>query len=191
LWAYGYLFAIAGAIILLDQWTKSIVRENLAVGERWTLWPWLMPYARIVNWQNTGAAFGILQQFGGIFTLLAIIVSVAIILYFPRVPSSEWPLRLALGLQLGGAIGNLVDRLAQGHVTDFIGFFNFAVFNVADASISIGVVVLIVGVWYRDRKLRLPSGEASPGLSGESPAGNTAGNTTENRAGNLPRNSPN
>jgi len=167
---YGFLFGIALVIVIIDQWTKWLVRTHLALGEIWAPWPWLLPYARIVHWSNTGAAFGMFQQSGDIFRLLAILVSLAIIYYFPRVPKSEWPLRLAMGLQLGGAVGNLIDRLLQGQVTDFISVMNFAVFNVADACISIGVVVLLIGVWINERQAqkKVPEPElADP----ESPAG--------------------
>ena len=59
---YTILFLIAASVILLDQVTKYLVRSNLAPAEMWAPWHWLLPYARVVNWQNTGAAFGILQQ---------------------------------------------------------------------------------------------------------------------------------
>lgn len=147
---YVVLLVIAGVIIALDQWTKSVVRANLDFQEVWSPWPWLTPYVRIVHWRNTGAAFGILQGFGDVFTILAIIVAIAIVYYFPQVPREDWPLRLAMGLQLGGAVGNLIDRLTIGWVTDFVSVDRFPVFNVADASISIGVAVLIVGVWWKD-----------------------------------------
>ena len=111
-----------------------------------------MPYARIIHWQNTGAAFGIFQQFGDVFLVLSLIVSIAIIYYFPQVPHSEWYMRLAMGLQLGGAVGNLIDRIYQGHVTDFISVGDFAVFNVADSSISVGVAVLVLGMWLKERE---------------------------------------
>jgi signal peptidase II len=86
-----------------------------------------------------------------IFTILAFIVIGAILFYFPRVEGGDWSLRLAMGLQLGGAAGNLVDRLTMGRVTDFISVGAFPVFNVADASITVGVMVLLLGVWIRER----------------------------------------
>ncbi len=147
---YLYLLSIAGLVISLDQLTKSMVRANLGVGEIWTPFPQLS-FLRIVHWHNTGAAFGLFRDFSLVFTILAFVVSAAIIYYFPRVPREDWPLRLAMGLQLGGAVGNLIDRLAIGWVTDFVAVGSFPVFNVADASISIGVAVLIAGVWLNDQ----------------------------------------
>jgi signal peptidase II len=149
---YILLFFVASIIVALDQWTKNLVRTNLAFSETWSPWPWLLPYARIVNWKNTGAAFGLGQNLGGIFTLLGIFVVIAIIFYFPQVPRKDWPLRVAMGMQLGGALGNLIDRFYRGFVTDFISLSIFPVFNIADASISSGVAVLIIGVWIIERK---------------------------------------
>jgi signal peptidase II len=149
---YFFLLIFAGIIIGLDQWTKSIVRANLAIGSIWSPWDWLMPYARIVHWYNTGVAFGLFQSQGLLFTVLAVIVVAAIIYYYPRVERQDWPLRLAMVLQLGGALGNLIDRLTIGHVTDFISVGNFPVFNVADASISIGVAVLLLGIWLQETR---------------------------------------
>jgi signal peptidase II len=163
---YAFLLVIAGLIIALDQWTKWLVRANLEFQEVWSPWPWLAPYARIVHWHNTGAAFGIFQGFGDIFTVLAIVVAIAILYYFPQVPREDWPLRLAMGLQLGGAVGNLIDRVTIGWVTDFVSVGRFPVFNVADASISIGVAVLIIGVWWKDyhqaRSEQDPEPDTSP-----------------------------
>jgi signal peptidase II len=151
---YAFLVIVAGTIVAMDRITKSLVLKNLAIEEFWSPWPWLEPYARIVHWKNTGAAFGMLPGFGDVFMVLAILVSLAILYYFPQVPREDWPLRLAMGLQMGGAVGNLIDRLTIGYVVDFISVGNFPVFNIADASISVGVTVLILGVWIKERAER-------------------------------------
>ena len=158
---YLYLLGIGGAVIALDQWTKWLVRVNLPFQGTWLPeWvSWLNPYARIVHWYNSGAAFGMFQNGNLIFTVLAFIVIGAIIYYFPYVESDDWTLRLAMGLQLGGAAGNLVDRLMMGKVTDFISVGTFPVFNVADSSISVGVVVLLLGVWIKERNDKKKAGE--------------------------------
>lgn len=151
---YVFLFTIAGALIALDQWTKNLVRTNLGLNESWLpeALAWLSPYARIVHWYNTGAAFGMFQNGSMVFTVLAIIVVSAIIYYFPRVENQDWTLRLAMSMQLAGAVGNLIDRLTQdGRVTDFISVGAFPVFNVADASISVGTVILLLGVYLQER----------------------------------------
>jgi signal peptidase II len=151
-WDYAFLLGIAGFIVLVDQLTKYLVRTQLPFAGSWSPFVWLEPYIRIVHWQNTGAAFGMLQGFGFIFAILAVIVSIAILYYFPRVPSNEWAMRLAMAMQLGGAVGNLIDRITVGTVTDFVSVGTFAVFNVADACISVGTVILILAVWDSERR---------------------------------------
>jgi signal peptidase II len=148
---YLLLLSVSGLIIILDQITKTIIIANLPFQGVWSPWDWLTPYARIVHWYNTGVAFGMFQNQNVLFSILSILVSLVILYYFPRVPRQDWSLRLAMGMQLGGALGNLIDRLRLGHVTDFISVGNFPVFNVADASISVGVVILILGVWIQDK----------------------------------------
>jgi signal peptidase II len=151
-WDYVFLLSIASVIVILDQWTKQLVRTLIPFGESWSPWSWLEPYVRLVHWQNTGAAFGMFQQFGIVFAVLAFIVSIAILYYYPQVPHEEWVMRLAMAMMLGGAVGNLIDRLTLGTVTDFISVGTFAVFNVADACISVGTVILILAVWFNERK---------------------------------------
>ena len=151
---YLILFGVAGVVIALDQWTKSLVRANIEFGSQWLPdWlSWLSPYARFVNWHNSGAAFGMFQNGNLVFTVLAFIVIAAIIYYYPQVESEDWTLKLAMGLQLAGATGNLIDRLMFGKVTDFLSVGTFPVFNVADSSITIGVIVLLLGVWYKEQQ---------------------------------------
>jgi len=154
---YTYLIVIAGLIVALDQWTKELVRDNIVLSGTWlpNSLEWLSPYARIVNWYNTGAAFGMFQSGSLVFTVLAFIVIGAIIFYFPQVDRNDWTLRLAMSMQLAGAIGNLIDRLLHnGRVTDFISVGTFPVFNVADASISLGTVILLLGVFLQERAAR-------------------------------------
>ena len=150
---YLGLFAVAAIVIELDQWTKALVRANIAPSDVWLPegLAWLMPYARIINWHNSGAAFGSFQGYGWIFTVLAFVVAGLIIYYYPRVDPSDWWLKLAMGMQMGGALGNVIDRLTkQGQVTDFISIGSFPVFNVADSSISVGVAILLLGVWIKE-----------------------------------------
>ena len=160
---YLMLFGVAGVSVALDQWTKWWVRANIEFGGQWL--PegllWLSPYARFVHWYNSGAAFGMFQNGNMVFTVLAFIVIGAIIYYFPQVEADDWTLKLAMGLQLGGAMGNLIDRLMMGKVTDFISIGAFPVFNIADASISVGVAVLLLGVWLKEREEKLKAAQAS------------------------------
>jgi signal peptidase II len=160
--AYIPLLGIATLVVGLDQWSKWLVRSTLAFQATWlpSSMEWLRPYARIVHWNNSGAAFGSFQNGNVVFTVLAILVILAILYYYPRVDARDWTLRVAMGLQLGGAAGNLIDRLQMGRVTDFISIGSFPVFNVADSAISVGVVVLLLGVWLHEKETRaLAAGE--------------------------------
>lgn len=151
------VFWVAGLVILIDQYTKYLVRANLAVGEQWMPIEGLAPYFRLIHIENNGAAFGIFQSGGTIFTVVAIIVSAVIIYYAMRLGEGQWLLRFVLGLQLGGAIGNLIDRLVNGPVTDFfnlLGFLNTPIFNVADLSITTGVIVLVLLMWRESREAK-------------------------------------
>jgi len=147
--SYLFLVLLAGLIIALDQYTKGLVRTNLAYGEVWSPWEWLMPYARVVHWYNTGVAFGLFQGYGLIFTVLPMVVVVFILVFYSRLAGENWWMRVAVGLELGGAVGNLIDRI---QITDFISVGNFAVFNVADASITVGVVVMVIALWIEEKK---------------------------------------
>ncbi len=171
---YWTIVTIAAVIVALDQWTKSLVRANLPFGATWLpeSLAWLSPHARIVHWYNTGAAFGMFQNASMVLTVLAFIVIGIILYYYPRVEKADWTLRLAMSMQLGGAVGNLIDRLMLGHVTDFISVGNFPVFNVADASISVGAVVLLLGVWMMERaerreKMQAPKSNQAGEATGE------------------------
>jgi len=150
--AYTFLIPIFVSLVALDQWTKNLVRANLAFNELWMPLDWLAPYARIVNWHNTGAAFGIFQGRNDLFMGLAFVIIALILIYFPMIPSEDVYFRLALSLQMAGATGNLIDRLYRGYVTDFISLGRFPVFNVADSCITMGVVVLLIGMWIEERK---------------------------------------
>jgi len=82
---YLFLFIVSGVLTALDQWSKYAIRTNLSLGEIWSPWDWMTPYARFVHWQNTGVAFGMFQGNGNIFAVLSAAVSVIIIYYYPRV----------------------------------------------------------------------------------------------------------
>lgn len=141
---YTYLLSIAGSIVLLDQLTKWLVRANLAFTDLWVPFESFARVFRIVHWKNTGAAFGIFQDGNAVFMVLGFIVTLAIVNFYPVIPRDDRWLRAALAFQLGGALGNLIDRVHQGYVTDFFSVMNFPVFNIADASISLGVVLILV-----------------------------------------------
>jgi signal peptidase II len=148
---WALLPLVAAVVLVVDQWTKSLIRANLPLWDSFAPIPALAPYFNIVHWTNTGAAFGLLQGQGGLFVVVAIVVVVVVLIYTRQLPADNWPVRVCLGMQLGGAIGNnLFDRLRFGHVTDFLLFtlpigdrvYLWPAWNVADGSIVVGVILL-------------------------------------------------
>ena len=157
------LLGSAGLIIAFDQYTKWLVTKYIPFLESW-LPPKLAslhPYFRFVHWHNSGAAFGLFQNGNLIFTILAIVASCFIIAFFPSIEKEEWGLRAAMVFQLGGALGNLIDRLRFGYVVDYISLGDFPVFNIADASISIGVAILLLDVLLTELRERR-AGQTQP-----------------------------
>jgi signal peptidase II len=132
-------FLVAATVFVLDQATKAIIRDWLAIGESWPSEGWLVKLTHVTN---TGAAFGILQGQGLFLTITAVIAIGAIVFYYAYPPLEHGLMRVAMGLLLGGAFGNLLDRLRFGEVTDFIDFPRYPEFNVADSSIVIGLVII-------------------------------------------------
>ena len=148
------LLLVAASILALDQLTKRWVMTSLAEGEWWSPWPQAWRIFRITHTTNTGAAFGIFPKQSIFFVVVAIIVVVAIVVFYRNLSAGGWLIRVSLGLQLGGAIGNLLDRLNYGHVVDFIDVGFWPVFNVADSSIVIGVAIIAYYLWREDLKER-------------------------------------
>ncbi len=141
----GFLLpAVAVLILVLDRITKRWVMANLRPGESWNPVPALERWVSLTYVTNTGAAFGLFPDYGVLFMIIAVVVIVGIIFYYRylSVAGNPWLIQISLGLQLGGALGNLVDRLLYGHVVDFIDFKVWPVFNVADSSLSVGVAIL-------------------------------------------------
>jgi signal peptidase II len=139
-------FLIAAAVIFLDQLTKSVVRNGLVLGESWPSESWLV---KVTHVTNSGAAFGMLQDQGVFLTVTAFVAIAAIFFYYAFPPLEHGLLRVALGLQLGGAVGNLTDRLRFGEVTDYIHFPHYPAFNIADSSIVVGLGIIILFFLFR------------------------------------------
>jgi signal peptidase II len=140
------LFIIAGIILVADQLAKWIVVNNLAPGQSWTPIPGLERIFKFTYITNTGAAFGLFPTSGNFFIIVAIIVSLAIIYYYPSV--NNWTVRISLGLQLGGAVSNVWDRIFNGgEVVDYVDIGFWPIFNIADISIVIGVTILAFWLW--------------------------------------------
>ena len=131
---------VAGLVILLDQLSKALIRKYLEPGESWPE-GWLIKFTHVTN---SGAAFGIFEG-QNLFLIAASVIGVGAVLLYYRLPSMRHPvISLALGLVLGGAVGNFIDRIRVGYVTDFIHFPHYPKFNVADSSVTIGVVLLVL-----------------------------------------------
>lgn len=137
------LFMVTAGIIVFDHLTKLFIETWLPLHTSWQPWPEYGHLFQLTHVTNTGAAFGLFPTGSNIFMLVALLVAAIILLYNYRLPTGHFLFRIALGLQLGGALGNLVDRIRLGHVTDFLDFGPFPVFNLADASIVAGVLVLV------------------------------------------------
>jgi signal peptidase II len=137
------LLLVTAGVIVIDHLVKLFVEIWLPLNSSWQPWPEYGHLFQITHVSNTGAAFGLFPTGSNIFMVVALVVAVIIIIYNYRLPSGHFLFRVALGLQLGGALGNLVDRVRLGHVTDFLDVGPWPVFNLADASIVAGVLVLI------------------------------------------------
>ncbi|HMN26714.1 MAG TPA: signal peptidase II [Caldilineaceae bacterium] len=162
------IVAVAAIVIVLDQTTKEWVRVNIPEYTSISPIPALGDYFLFEHVRNYGAAFGILQNQGNVFVVIAIVVAVAILLYARNLDPQQRLLRVLLGMQLGGALGNLVDRLNQGYVTDFVkmgipNLYYWPNYNIADSSIVVGVIALgVYLVWEDIRRPPLTTGGDKP-----------------------------
>jgi signal peptidase II len=145
----GFLFlGVAALVVVVDQVTKRLAVERLR-GKPSV--PVVDDILRLTYVENRGAAFGLLQDQTAFFVLVGIVVIGVIAASYRYLPRSGFRLHLALGLQLGGAIGNLLDRVRQGYVVDFVDFGYrsnwWPVFNVADSAIVVGVALLALNAF--------------------------------------------
>lgn len=140
-------YALALLVIVLDQHTKQLAESGLDYGRPVEVFSWF----NLTLQYNTGAAFSFLSDAGGwqryFFSAVALVISVALVIWLYTMPRSDKLLATALALILGGALGNLWDRLVLGHVVDFIsvhyGGYFFPAFNIADAAITVGAALMI------------------------------------------------
>lgn len=138
---YAFLVTLAVAVVALDQLVKAIVTSELGTGRVVRL---LGGVVQLDYTRNSGAAFGVFQTGGLFFVAVALVVSASILVFYRRVANSPQLVRVGLGLVLGGAVGNLVDRVRLGYVVDFIDLRWWPVFNLADSAIVVGVAVLLL-----------------------------------------------
>ena len=143
--------ATALVVIALDRWTKQLAIEHLLNSGVRSV-PILGEYIRLTYVENRGAAFGLLQDQTAFFILVGAVVISVIVMSYRYIPEPSWLLNLCLGLQMGGAIGNLVDRILVGYVVDFVDLTFWPVFNVADSAICVGVAGLAYAVLFPPRR---------------------------------------
>jgi signal peptidase II len=135
-----FLAGVGIVTFAVDRLSKLAVQSLIPLGDSRRVAGGLV---YIDHTQNTGAAFSVAPSLGNMFLLFAVVAAVVIVYYYRQVPRAEVWTRLALGMILGGAIGNAVDRVVAGSVTDFIDVRFWPVFNLADSAIVVGVVVLV------------------------------------------------
>lgn len=149
-------FMLALVVILLDLYTKSLATANLDYAQPLPVFWWL----NMTLHHNSGAAFSFLSEAGGwqryFFSILASVISLVLAVWLAIMPRGQWLLALSLGLILGGALGNLWDRVALGYVVDFISVHYegryFPTFNIADSAISVGAACMLLDSFmHRDR----------------------------------------
>ena len=143
---------LSGLVIALDQVSKWLAEQFLLPGQPVPV----LPFFNLTLLYNTGAAFSFLAQAGGwqrwFFLLLSLTISVALVIWIGRLQRGQTLLAIALSLILGGAVGNLIDRIVHGHVIDFIQLYYerwyWPAFNVADSAITVGAILLVLDNLY-------------------------------------------
>jgi len=155
-------YILALVVVIIDQWTKWLAETKLTFHDPV---PVIEPF---LNWTlayNYGAAFSFLADAGGwqkwFFSGLALLMSLFLIIYLIKAPRKATLLSFGLALVLGGAVGNLIDRLLHGHVIDFIhvhyaDVWHYPIFNIADIGISIGVLLIVIDMLFLEKKREMP-----------------------------------
>ncbi len=140
--------------MIVDRVTKIAVERRYGVG--YGPRPIVDHLLFLTVLRNSGAAFGLFQNFTAGFLVVSLVVMAAILVYYPRIPGHDWPARVGLAMVFGGAVANAYDRGLQGSVIDFIQVPHWPVFNVADSAITVGVALLVVGSFIRTRTPTTP-----------------------------------
>ena len=143
---------LTAAVIVADRITKHVVRGDIGFTQSRTV---ISGVLRLVHFRNTGVAFDFLSGTGVIVVVITVLALIALLAYFATHPTRRG-LWVPTGLLLGGAAGNLLDRIVNGYVTDFIKFPHWPAFNVADIAITVGVIVLLGVLEFGERGGRGP-----------------------------------
>ncbi|HEC2184289.1 TPA: signal peptidase II [Staphylococcus delphini] len=141
----GLSLFIALIILMGDQLTKFIIRTQMTIGESFAVLP---EFLYITSHRNNGAAWGILSGKMTFFYIITVIILVALIVFYIKEAKNHMLMQIAISLLFSGALGNFIDRVSSGEVVDFIDTvifgYDFPIFNIADASLTIGVILLII-----------------------------------------------
>lgn len=156
---YFILFVLTPIVILIDQCTKNLITHHFELGQTQSL---ISDFFNLTYVRNTGAAFGMLRDahpsFRVPFFMIVPMIALIVIGYvFYQLPAKDKKLSTAFSLVVGGAIGNLIDRIHYGYVVDFLDFhwkylYHFPAFNVADSAICVGVAILMVDLAFRQEE---------------------------------------
>lgn len=143
------ILALSFLVVVLDQFTKYLVWQNLLPGREIVIVPGLFSLRYV---QNTGAAWGILSGLSHWLVLMSVVILALLLLLRRHIMSDTPAHRIATGLMIAGIVGNLIDRIRLGYVVDFLDFYwnrsHFPAFNVADTAICVGVGIYIVSQWF-------------------------------------------
>lgn len=141
----GIIAGVIAALIVIDQLVKAYVVQNIAIGE---IKSWIPNLVSLTYLQNRGAAFSILQDQQWFFALITFVVMGVAVWYLHKHIEDSWWLVTGLVLIISGGLGNFIDRISQGFVVDMfhLDFINFAIFNVADIYLTVGVIVLVLAM---------------------------------------------
>ncbi|UXR70327.1 signal peptidase II [Staphylococcus sp. IVB6246] len=141
----GLSLTILIIVLIADQLTKWVIATQMTIGESFNVIP---NFLSITSHRNDGAAWGILSGQMYFFYLITIVIIIALIVFYIKEAKDHMLMQVAISLLLGGAIGNFIDRLLNGQVVDFVDTnifgYDFPIFNIADASLTIGVVILVI-----------------------------------------------
>ncbi|MBB6452995.1 signal peptidase II [Salirhabdus euzebyi] len=147
-----FYYVIALVIIAIDQWTKWLIVKNMTLMESI---PVIENFFYITSHRNKGAAWGILQGQMWFFYIITVVVVIGVIIYLQKFGRQHVLLGLSLGLILGGAIGNFIDRVFRQEVVDFFDFiifgYDFPIFNIADSALVVGVILMIIYTLFEER----------------------------------------
>jgi len=155
-------YILIALVVAIDQWVKYYIRINMEIAESVPLWEGVI---NLTSHRNPGAAFGILEGQQWFFLLSTLLVVVGVLYFRAKGELNGRPLmETGVALLVGGAIGNAIDRMMYGVVTDFfdLQFVQFAIFNVADVAINVAVGLMGLSVlldWLRERKLTQQQGQ--------------------------------